>query len=82
MTYKKRTGLTQLILGPFDFGAPWRGGSFPGGLKTGLEFGHFLVRVKPPEGRKQNSPGLQAWEAVPRRFALKGRPTARRYYQR
>jgi hypothetical protein len=42
MTYKKRTGLTQLILGPFDFGAPWRGGSFPGGLKTAWSLAIFL----------------------------------------
>ena len=27
-----------------------------------------------PEGRKQNSPGLQPWENVPERIALKGRP--------
>ena len=31
-----------------------------------------------PEGRKQNSPGLQAWESIADRFALKGRPTAKR----
>jgi len=31
-----------------------------------------------PEGRRENSPGLQAWENIADKIALKGRPIAKR----
>jgi len=44
-------------------------------------FGNFLCIFESPEGRKQNSPGLQAWEGLRKKIALKGRQTSGRYSQ-
>ena len=44
------------------------------GVSPVMQFGHFLVCIQSPEGRTENSPGLQAWEPRTKRIALKGRP--------
>jgi len=41
----------------------------------------FSSVFQSPEGRRENSPGLQAWESL-KKIALKGRPTSGRYSQK